>query len=435
MKNLILVICFSLFLSSSLSANTTDLAYNKLAIEKFDGLKYDGYIIGIEKRERDEVSVQETYDHDKFKLLAHGLSSDLKIIDCRNDEFKDVTNDEKIMLVTHIIEYSRNDQKGLDIYNPYKNNPNPKLSYQEGYKALDLLNLALRKKITVSIKNKNPYTHIIVMSMGWHNDQKESIKRYNKIMSNIENHKNDTKIFNPLVLGLTWPSAWFSESPSKFVETIGHISSYFNKSDDADEIGYTIMNCILYDLVLPIKEDYGKLGVPLKTVVIGHSMGARLLSRAIFSNDFLKDEYSLSSEVDLFIGLQAAFSANRFVTGGGAECNPYSEFNKRKTVFVLTNSILDIANPLAFWSEHIGGVDAINTIKNNEKVFFYSKWKKDDTGSYNFDKQLDYPINNKVIVANTIALNKDLLDAHNTDILTEEMGEFIWRQIEKFAAE
>lgn len=49
-------------------------------------------------------------------------------------------------------------------------------------------------------------------------------------------------------------------------------------------------------------------------VAIGHSMGARLLSQAIFSKEYIKPELrnsSSESHVDLFIGLQGAFSAKK----------------------------------------------------------------------------------------------------------------------------
>lgn len=433
MKKLVIAIYLTLFLCSGLSANSTDSAYNKLAMGEISGLKYDGYIIGIEKRKREKVKAPEIFDHYKFKLISDKYE-DTDQNDCINDEFKDVTNDEKLMLVTHIFEYSHGSLKGKGIYNPYivkdKVTDKPKLYYQKGYDALDALKIGLSQKIKSSVDMKKPYTHIIVISMGWHNDQKESIRRYNLIMSNIEKYQKNKNYFNPLVLGITWPSAWFSESTSTFVGIAGHISSYFNKSDDADEIGYTIMNYVLYKLVLPIKDDYEKEGVPLKTVAIGHSMGARLLSRAVFSKDFLIDS-NTSSEIDLFIGLQAAFSANRFINGEGFECSPYSEFNQKKTVFVLTNSKFDVANPLAFWSEHLGGIDAINTVKNNKEVFFYSKWMKKSTGAYSFDPALNNSAENKIIVADTTSINKGSTDAHN-DILDEKMGEFIWNQIERF---
>lgn len=96
-------------------------------------------------------------------------------------------------------------------------------------------------------------------------------------------------------------------------------------------------------------------------VAIGHSMGARLLSQAIFSKEYIKPELrnsSSESHVDLFIGLQGAFSAKRFVKEEGWEGSPYAAFNEYPTVFTLTTSRYDLANQTARFitgARHVGG--------------------------------------------------------------------------------
>lgn len=121
--------------------------------------------------------------------------------------------------------------------------------------------------------------------------------------------------------------------------------SYHNKTHDADEIGLTWMNHLVHRVLLPIKSDEG---VPI--VLVGHSLGARLLSRALFSGSLLKEEPP-DEEVDLFIGLQSAFSMNRSLPErrSGNEGAPYRDHARRSTRIALVWSRNDKATPKANW--------------------------------------------------------------------------------------
>ena len=330
----------------------TYLQYSDLARVSHLSLNNDGYIIGIEKRERDALGgVPEKHYPDRFATISEKDtgSERKKLIDKRNTKFESYTKYGTAMLVTHIARYfdtpdgdTYNDfREPYFLYNAYDVYKSDSLNYEDGYEKLeylkDLLVNDLREEIddwwvgresqerSSSAHVKRPYSHIVIFSMGWNNNQQESIYRYNTILDNVKNvaEKNNNNDFRPLVIGFTWPSVWFGIENSWLKKNTAFISSYFTKQDDADEIGFTIANWVVHNVVLKAKDevkeyckDNGKRDLSPEVITIGHSMGARILSRAIFSRDYIKYETPNrppQSYVKLFIGLQGAFSANRFI--------------------------------------------------------------------------------------------------------------------------
>lgn len=171
--------------------------------------------------------------------------------------------------------------------------------------------------------------------------------------------------FQPLFVGISWPSERRFSSVWWFIGDLRSSLSYISKAKDADEIGVLWAERVLWDVLVPIKKK--NKDIPL--ILMGHSLGARIITRAVFSRGIFdpkqtnapqkdgKDGY----DIDLVIGLEGAFSINRFISGKGKEGSPYSNFNKNKYVkkFIFTWSEHDWANPLAYWftgEEHIGGM-------------------------------------------------------------------------------
>ena len=191
------------------------------------------------------------------------------------------------------------------------------------------------------------------------------------------------------------------------------------------------MNWIINDQ-LPRLIDKTKADAP-KLVLIGHSLGARILSRAVFATDHLLENKE-SDAVDLLIGLQPAFSATRFVTGKGLEGSPYAEFRKKKTRLVFTTSVNDDANPVANYitgAKHLGGrkglayarKHAVNTTAGAPyDIQTWSDQSLEEVPSY--DKGV------VLIDASSIVEDNEnqKLSAHN-DILDDEMAELIWHHI------
>lgn len=449
----------------------TYLPYSDLARISHLSLNNDGYIISIEKRERSALNgIPERYYPDRFSgkselTQINKNSQNEESLRKKEKYFKKYTKYDTAMLVTHVARYFDKPgnlpyntfRKPSFLYNAYDEYKKDALNYEEGYAALAKMKMeildTLKKRIDGN-PGKRPYSHIIVFSMGWNNNQQESLYRYNRILDNVKKvrqQENPNDYFEPLVIGFTWPSVWFGIENSWLKKNTSFIFSYFTKQDDADEIGCTIANWIIHNVVLAAKEelkDYcNKQGVKddsPRVIAIGHSMGARLLSRAIFSREYIKSEYRMGSsvsQVDLFIGLQGAFSAKRFVEKEGWEGSPYADFNEYSTKIFLTTSSFDKANPQARFftgARHVGGKYGLAFAQKHDDVFQVIQWTdcvETDSGKLSLlpeRKVLMIDASNIVdgYDADTGANKPD--DAHN-DILDEDMGRLIWLLIKGFA--
>lgn len=403
----------------------TDRPYQEIGRAQHFNLSHPGYIIGFEKR---DIKVSDT------KFLA-GVNSENpyenrfrppaeidKFDTEQNNRYKEVTTSQtKIMLATQITKKFPNQEY---IYNAYEKDLDGEYNFETSFAKINDMFFDVGEQLRTA---ENPYSHILVMSMGWNNDQVDSLWRYNKILNNLALvAKQNNETFRPLVIGFTWPSAWFTISDSWIKRKIGHIFSYGNKADDADEIGYTWANWIV-NHKLPEAIEAAKLTKPPKTVIIGHSFGARLLSRAIFSSKFIDPKYKSYNSIDLFLGLQGAVSANRFVQKSSSEGAPYSDFAKLPTKLVFTTSSNDQANPFAYYltrAAHIGGYRGLDVAKNNKDIFEVVTWNEQSPMS-------NLPSDKVIIVdASSIVKNgtKSEPSAHN-DILDIEMSRLMWHFI------
>ncbi len=461
------------------SKKQTYLPYSDLARISHLSLEHDGYIIGIEKRTRTKEEIDNAPEargkRERFAIVDlpdNDLPDDCCLksekerkrfkrnVQKRNEKFVDYISDGSIMFVSHIASYFENEEEGdvknaVDynkhrrpsfLYNAYDVYKDDSLDYEKGYEALKVFKKDLEKRL-----NDNIYSHIILFCMGWNNNQQESIYRYNEIVSNL-NIIAPEGTFKPLIIGFTWPSAWKTIEDSWLRKNMFFLASYFTKQDDADEIGMTIANWLTHNIVLKVKN--GITTNPPKVIAIGHSMGARMLSRAIFSDGYLVSKENSESQVDLFIGLQGAFSANRFVAFDGWEGSPYAEFKCKKTVISLTTSKNDNANPIAAFitgAKHTGGNHGLRVAKkeSNEGIFQVVTWAKGDTADkfHLMQTSNNQDAKKKVIMidAKEIVVDKKddsskesedfrtyPIDAHN-DILDEDMAELIWALIKTFA--
>lgn len=245
----------------------------------------------------------------------------------------------------------------------------PSSFYKNGTSGLT----ALQENLSQDIKS-GAYTHILLIVMGWNTSQSEAIRNFNDITGNImaasleqssdvklnlANHRNKVLItrerairpekknpgtFRPLVIGVTWPSYWSTKK--------SNVLSYPNKANDADALGLTWLNKIINET---IPESMSKAGEKLPVIAIGHSFGARAITRALFSNPLIKNEQAVSSPVDLAVALEGAMSINRFLPRMSQEGAPYRDYEKLKdTKIVLTASKYDSAVHFSFWSDTAG---------------------------------------------------------------------------------
>ncbi len=392
--------------------------YNNLALNPTAAaLAFDGYIIGIEKIENEgraradrgepyaEV-IDEIGKVERCPVIwpPFGPIDENRGLNCHYKE--KVFNQVKTMAVTHIIAYEPPTASARYLYNIYASSNCPKKPcddrqessefndpiaefhhlkdlvldangkpitpevsqsgyFMDGISALKkTLQAELGEKIRAKLEDPDSrYTHLVLASAGWDNDQEVSVAHYNAVLSNVQQAaRKEGKNFRPLFIGLTWPSVWGNDDwvlglKHLFMKFIG----YPNKANDADEIGYTIMNVLLNEVIADVKANPKHGDIPV--VVFGHSFGARLTSRAVYSAHHLKgQDDQQESTVDLYIGLQPAFSINRFIKDDGREGAPYLPDKARGMPVVLTTSEHDTANPtakLATGARHVGGIHGL----------------------------------------------------------------------------
>ncbi len=400
----------------------TDRPFNALARSAQLALVHDGWIVGIEKRGAKRVGKDGRRDERRFRELP-GCGD--PAVGRLNLEYRQATGHPETLLVTHIASFfSRGGVADghRDVrfdYNPYEPNgtgsPRPKkvkLSYERGFEELGLLRERLRERLADA---EPAYTHVLVMSMGWNNDQHESIRRFNVIVENLKGSARGAGArFRPLVIGLTWPSVWSGNAGTAPARLAGHLFSYSNKANDADEAGYTIANWLLHRTVAGAVAEVEQKP---RVVVIGHSFGARLLSRAVYSREHLHPDYPPGRAVDLFFGLQGAFSVTRFAPGG-TEGGPYADVPDTPTRVVLVSSTHDEANPWAFWSPHAGGVFGLRAARNRPQVFETITWPPGQPPAA-------FPTGDRVLM-----INGSRIVRHHNDLLDAEMADLMWSYFE-----
>ena len=395
--------------AANISSDKLDI-YNRLAHDVISSDIENGFIIGFEKftskSKKHRAADKALYE--AYLTSYTGKNSRYsQAIGVRNFALRKFKIDPKWPVVSHIIEYKN--RKKSTVLNPYKNaNGNFETggidrSFQQGLHALEG---GFLTKLRGRIKSGN-YTHIIFISMGWNNDQGISLCRYDALMQ--ETKKAMKKPFKPLIVGFTWPSVWLTDKDI-VTSSIGHLASVFNKANDADEIGVLHGNLILNRLIP--SANVKKLPV----VVIGHSYGARLAGRAIYSRQLLK-QGALGDGPDLALLLQPAYSAQRHMVNKGLEGYPFAPIEGLNTTVFVTSSKRDKANPLAIWSRHFGGFLGLWKANKNPDIF---RVINQDSG---IEDTLRHLSGSKVGIPNVIDASKFIID-HN-DIYDNEAGRLL----------
>lgn len=403
------------------------------------GLKFPGYIIGIEKAPREKIGWYEILNEEELGK--------------KNKEY--IKNVRKILkgpkrtFISHIVEYSLENKGGCIpnikedfIFNAYDKCicEHPEGIYSQGIEALREFKKEIVEDFEDKKRSETGHTHIFLYSMGWNTDQQESLRNYNSLLSLLIKGYKGEKPFRPLFIGISWPSEWRWKYFGDFVRLL----SYGNKADDADEVGMFWVNIILRDILVPMKKTKN---IPL--ILIGHSFGARVVTRAVFSNGLAnikidnKSAEPLTDDIDLVIGLQGAFSINRFIPEESKEGSPYSEFSRYAKKFVFTWSEHDFANPMSRWitgAENVGGIYGYKrslefdkfdhfTINVNDNLmcsydFDYDGIKEKQEWSQSFSR----PEKISIVDASNLIRNNpyDKGGYAHSDIYTPGIARFIW---------
>jgi hypothetical protein len=330
------------------NGTTTLLFHSSLYYPREISLRFDGYIVGIEKSPRDAISSQG--DVKVVSIPNAGLSE---------DEARHKINDSKLLYVSHIIE-TKSERGGIDncsIYNAYSQVEHPdveqltppcdptdksrrisaKLAYNSSWGALDRLRSSIKERL-----RNGKYTDLIVVTMGWNTVQEEAVRNFNSVVSNLKVAAGDS--FSPLVIGVTWPSQW----ESNWFEPIYQLFSFPAKAADADELGLAWLGVLLHRTIPGIQPK-------VRVTVIGHSFGSRASSvAACIGPAIYEDNGPVElAPIDNLINLQGAFMSTRFF-GKKDRGMHYPNSCSNVANIVLTSSKHDHAMNSAFWGVYAG---------------------------------------------------------------------------------
>jgi hypothetical protein len=330
----------------------TSLFHASLYYPQELSLRYDGYILGVEKSPRDLIM----RDGD-FHVRA---APDAGIADAAAAAKE--LNDGKMMFVSHILKTehfsdAKPEKEGAEstvspgracaLHNVYDKGGLPQFvgpCLNGEYKASSEVHTAfrdgwdgmvrLRDSMSRAI-NSGKYTHVLVITMGWNTDQVEAIRNFNSISMNLV-AASDEKM-KPLVVGVTWPGMW----ESGWADALVKLASFPNKAEDADELGLTWLGVLLHDTI-PKANSKG-----LPVVVVGHSFGARASAVAACVGPVIWDgkENSPLRTVDTFVSLQGAFVTGSLL-GEDKSGLRHPSGCPRVNNFIMTASLADRATAI-----------------------------------------------------------------------------------------
>jgi hypothetical protein len=327
----------------------TDVAFHELALDpaerenrdaRFD-LPFDAFIIGVEKANRSQVGAIK-------ECGASGGSTDCLNIDApfftQRPELRDnlrakYNNQHRPTLISHIAQFdSAASCFTYNIYSVARQCPAassiPRPANGEYVDASWKALADLETRVASYVAQRNP-SHILVYVMGWNTPQWEAMRNFRDLHQHLiaAAKASENEAFRPLFIGITWPS---TGTP------IIAASDFGIKAKDADEVGAIWGNILINRVLARVKHDSR-----VRIVVVGHSFGARLSSRAVFSAPLVRPEDERT--VDLLIGLQGAYSFQRYVAAlekdapEGVEGAPYSAFQSMVGKVALTSSPHDTA--------------------------------------------------------------------------------------------
>ena len=364
MKNRIPSICAVLLFLSACSGSPPirDLAlYDEKSTEQQQALMlpFESYIIGIEKDNASRVGSLAECKH------GHRSDSCLDIDAAYFSERPDLREQLREKYYgqhrpTYISHVARFDGRGglcflYNVYTPlrpckvrFERAPEQSL-VSSSWKAMSILGDDVGEAISTS----RP-THVIVYTMGWNTLQPEALSNFRDLVAQLTLAAQGSATFHPLVIGITWPSTG---------QPMLDGSDYGIKAKDADEVGAVWANLLLNRELRRLKAQH-----PFKVVVVGHSFGARLSSRAVFSAPLVGSVQD--KVVDLLVGLQGAYSFQRYLgpqaddKGYGTEGAPYRHFADQVGMVALTASRHDTAVTAAGHAPYfVGSAEAFERTK------------------------------------------------------------------------
>ena len=326
---------------------TTMLFHSTLYYPTEISLRFDGYLIGVEKSPREAIAAPGEV---KIRAIpAAGLSE---------SDAADKFSDRKLLYISHIVENTAN-RGGLGnctIYNAYRQSETPELTqivppcpgtseaplpakkaFSASWQALERLKNALDRRI-----DSSHYTDLVVIVMGWNTVQEEAVRNFNSLATHLQLAAGPD--FKPLVLGVTWPSQWESE----WLGPVYKLFSFPVKSADADELGLSWLGALLHRTLPDLRHR-------LPITVIGHSFGSRAASvgACIGPAIFERTPELTPARIANLVNLQGAFQVSRLF-GDSDRGMHFPDACSNVDNVILTASDKDNAMDTAFWGLYAG---------------------------------------------------------------------------------
>ncbi len=324
---------------------------------------------------------------------------------------KATLNDPKPIMLTHWVE-ARSGSINLG-YSAYKDLKNKDYD-------LPAACMVAYAEVSELIKQKlqsGKYTHLIMACTGWNNHQDRSLKTYSNWLEQtsaaaVEDNQGEN--FRPFFVGFTWPSSWITPG-----------LSFFNKANDADELGMTHVNCLLWKNIVP---ELKKAGISIPIISIGHSFGARVMSRAVHSR-FMLQPVDAKTHINLAIDFQGAYALTRFCEKKGNNGGLYT-IDIPVPLHVMTCSKFDHAIKQALWSVgYIGNTSSVASLKKRITTNDFGYCSLDDTG-----RLINFPEGKRKISVDAKSIINhisSLLAGAHSDVQDKEAGRFIWEMVKK----
>ncbi|WP_027135178.1 hypothetical protein [Geminicoccus roseus] len=336
------------------------------------------WIVGIEKTGKQLVGWQG--GKDAWPLGGRGMALRLPA-DAEPDfvrNVRDLMDDQDGMFVSHIAHVGGEGRPWELVYDLFDDMEQgrhvPGQAWLTGWEAMETtLVSGVTATIRAAAAARRPVTHLILGAMGWDNDQAEALANYRLLIAKTAAGADAAGLpFRPLFVGITWPSVWRPGSGLR--DEVAKLVGYAAKADDADEVGLTYFAWLSHRLVEAAQAQAAESQAPLRALAIGHSFGGRIVTRAAFTGALLEPKPPAPG-LDAVVGLQPAFSVNRFLAGQGDEGAPYSGWKDvlgSGCRLVFTTSDHDMANPqarLLSFAEHLGGFTGRNDAMRHAGVF------------------------------------------------------------------
>lgn len=322
--------------------------------------------------------------------------------------------------------YSLYHNRGASFVNPCSDDPRnapPEgadyhQTYQRSWDAIDLLKQNLADDVA-----SGKYSHLIVAVMGLDTPQEIGVRNYRSIISSIR--KDAGSDFEPLFVGITWPSFFANRWFDPFWEAL----AYHPIADRADILGLSWLGVLLNDAVMP-------LGDKIEVSIIAHSFGARATSMAmcvgpaILHGGDRQANDRKQGRVENFIGLAPAFSLQRFVEQDFLfyENVYYRDYCPKVGRFIFTASSNDHAFDPVFWSDAVGDHDYMVKYCKREHPVSLACGSTTAEGDI-----LGYDLSAKINYLDTSELMKyqmpDSKGGGHSDIYRPAIGRLLWKII------